>query len=265
MDIKILVATHKPYWMPEDKVYVPIHMGSEGKTDIGFIGDNTGENISNKNANYCELTGLYWAWKNLQADYIGLCHYRRYFANKHHGNSLASKQKAILSKKDYEALLKDYECILPGKRNYYIETVRSQYEHAHNKKDLDESERIIRDLYPEYIPAFFTVMDSKKLYIFNMFVMSRDCFNAYCQWLFNILFELEKRIDISTYNKTEARVFGYLSERLFNVWLEKNRLKYKELNVVFMEKENWLIKGGKFLKRKFMRTNNVFDKKEKGE
>ena len=120
MDIKILVATHKPYWMPEDKVYVPIHMGSEGKTDIGFIGDNTGENISNKNANYCELTGLYWAWKNLQADYIGLCHYRRYFANKHHGNSLASKQKAILSKKDYEALLKDYECILPGKRNYYI-------------------------------------------------------------------------------------------------------------------------------------------------
>jgi len=261
MDIKILVATHKPYWMPEDKVYFPIHVGSEGKTGIGFIGDNTGDNISNKNANYCELTGLYWAWKNMHADYIGLCHYRRYFAHKHHGNSIESKQKAILSKTDYEVLLQDYDCILPEKRNYYIETVRSQYEHAHSKRDLDEIERIISELYPEYIPAFHTVMNSKKLYIFNMFVMSSDHFNTYCKWLFNILFELEKRIDISTYNKTDARVFGYLSERLFNVWLGHNRLKHKELNVVFMEKQNWIIKGGNFLKRKFMKKNSGFDKR----
>lgn len=265
MDIKILVAAHKPYWMPDDNVYVPIQVGREGKTDIGFIGDNTGDNISKKNANYCELTGLYWAWKNLQADYIGLCHYRRYFAHKYYGNSLASKQKAILSKEDYEVLLQEYDCILPRKRNYYIETVRSQYEHAHNKRDLDEIERIIRELYPAYAPAFHTVMDSKKLHIFNMFVMRRDCFDDYCQWLFTILFELEKRIDISTYDKTEARVFGYLSERLFNVWLEQNRLKCKELDVVFMEKQNWMIKGGKFLKRKFMRRNTDFDKKQKGE
>ena len=78
MDIKILVATHKAYWMPEDDVYMPVHVGREGKQDLGFNGDNTGDNISLKNANYCELTGLYWAWKNLQCDYIGLCHYRRF-------------------------------------------------------------------------------------------------------------------------------------------------------------------------------------------
>jgi hypothetical protein len=261
MNIKILVATHKPYWMPEDNVYLPIHVGKNGKTDIGFVGDDTGDNISNKNINYCELTGLYWAWKNLHADYIGLCHYRRYFAHKYHGNSLESKQKAILSKTDYEVLLQDCDCILPEKRNYYIETVRSQYEHAHSKRDLDEIERIIRELYPKYIPAFHTVMDSKKLHIFNMFVMSREYFNAYCQWLFDILFGLEKRIDISTYNKTEARVFGYLSERLFDVWLEQNRLKYKELNVVFMEKQNWIIKVMKFLQRKFIRKNTGFAKR----
>ena len=79
MDIKILVATHKAYWMPEDDVYLPLHVGREGKRDLGFVGDNTGDNISLKNPNFCELTGLYWAWKNLQCDYIGLCHYRRYF------------------------------------------------------------------------------------------------------------------------------------------------------------------------------------------
>ena len=71
MDIKILVAAHKKYWMPDDDVYLPIHVGREGKEDLGYLGDNTGDNISSKNANYCELTGLYWAWKNLKCDYIG--------------------------------------------------------------------------------------------------------------------------------------------------------------------------------------------------
>lgn len=66
VNIKILVATHKQYWMPEDSVYMPIHVGREGKADIGYTGDHTGDNISLKNANYCELTGLYWAWKILK-------------------------------------------------------------------------------------------------------------------------------------------------------------------------------------------------------
>ena len=89
MNIKIIVATHKKYWMPSDPVYFPIHVGAEGKKDpmghpldLGYIKDNTGENISDKNKNYCELTGLYWAWKNLNADYIGLAHYRRHFTVK---------------------------------------------------------------------------------------------------------------------------------------------------------------------------------------
>ena len=60
MDIKILVATHKEYWMPEDEVYLPIHVGRENKAGLGYLGDNTGNNISAKNSNYCELTGLYW-------------------------------------------------------------------------------------------------------------------------------------------------------------------------------------------------------------
>lgn len=250
MDIKILVATHKAYWMPEDDVYLPLHVGREGKQDLSFNGDNTGDNISLKNANYCELTGLYWAWKNLQCDYIGLCHYRRYFANSHHGSDLDAKKAAIFHKADYEKLLQSYDVILPKKRNYYIETVRSQYEHAHNKRDLDEVERIIAERYPEYSDAFAKVMGRTKLHILNMFAMKKELFDEYCAWLFDILFELEKRIDISNYNQYEARVFGFLSERLFNVWLEKKQLKVAEANVVFLEKINWLDKGWKFLMRK---------------
>ena len=251
MDIKILVATHKKYWMPEDTVYMPIHVGRENKDDLGYVGDNTGDNISVKNPNYCELTGLYWAWKNLDCEYIGLCHYRRYFSFKVKGNNLKDKQNAILEQKDYEKLLQEYDVILPNKRNYYIETVRSQYEHAHNKQDLLEVENIVKEKYPTYSDAFTKVMNSRKLYIYNMFVMKKDLFNEYCKWLFDILFTLETRIDISNYDQYNARVFGFLSERLFNVWLEKQNLKAKTVNVVFLEKINWLKKGKAFLKRKF--------------
>lgn len=253
MDIKILVATHKKYWMPEDDVYLPIHVGRAGKADLGYVGDNTGDNISSKNTNYCELTGLYWAWKNLKCDYIGLCHYRRYFAHTVSGSDMEKKKLAILQRTDYEKLLKQYDVILPKQRNYFIETVRSQYEHAHNKNDLEVAEKIIKELYPEYSKAFIKVMGRTKLHIFNMFVMKKEKFDEYCQWLFTILFELEKRIDIRRYDEYEARVFGFLSERLFNVWLEKQQLKVIEINVIFLESINWINKGVKFFWRKIGR------------
>lgn len=252
MDIKILIATHKKYWMPSDEVYMPIHVGREGKDNLGYVGDNTGENISIKNPNYCELTGLYWAWKNLDCEYIGLCHYRRYFAHKSKSSKLEDKKQAIFTRDDYERLLQQYDVILPKKRNYFIETVRSQYEHAHNKRDLDEIEKIIKMQYPSYIEAFEKVMNSRKLHIYNMFVMNKALFDEYCTWLFDILFTLEKRIDITNYDKYNARVFGFLSERLFNIWLEKKQLKIKTVNVVFLEKINWVKKGKDFLKHKFL-------------
>lgn len=251
MDIKILVATHKAYWMPKDDVYMPLHVGREGKPNLGFIGDNTGENISLKNANYCELTGLYWAWKNLQCDYIGLCHYRRYFCAAKHGSDFVSKTKAVFQRADYEKLLSQYDVILPKKRNYYIETVRSQYEHAHNKRDLDEVEEILCEQYPEDVSSFKSVMSRRKLHILNMFVMNKGLFDEYCQWLFEILFELEKTIDISQYNEYQARVYGFLGERLFNVWLEKKQLKIKEVDVVNLEPVNWVKKIRDFVKRKY--------------
>jgi len=164
---------------------------------------------------------------------------------------MEKKKLAILQRTDYEKLLKQYDVILPKQRNYFIETVRSQYEHAHNKNDLALTEQIVAELYPEYSEAFCKVMGGTKLHIFNMFVMKKEKFDEYCQWLFTILFELEKRIDISSYSQYEARVFGFLSERLLNVWLEKQKLKVKGIDVVFLEKIDWFDKGMKFLKRKF--------------
>lgn len=237
--------------MPDDDVYMPIHVGREGKQDLGFLGDNTGDNISIKNPNYCELTGLYWAWKNLQCDYIGLCHYRRYFCVAKHGSDFSSKIKAIFHRADYERLLQQYDVILPKKRNYYIETVRSQYEHAHNKRDLDEVKKNISELHPEYLDAFNSVMNRRKLHILNMFVMKKGLYDEYCDWLFGILFELEKRIDISQYNAYQSRIFGFLGERLFNVWLEKKQLKVKEVDVVNLEPIQWITKICRFIRRKF--------------
>lgn len=253
-DIKILVATHKPYRMPEDDMYLPVHVGAEGKVDsegipldLGYTKDNTGANISSKNANYCELTGLYWAWKNLDADYIGLAHYRRHFIMNH------SKDKwdRVVDRAFVEAKLNESDIILPKPRNYFIETNYSQYVHAHHKEDLDTTRCIICEKYPSYISAYDKLMKSTKGHRFNMFIMKRDYFDEYMSWMFDILFELENRLDISDYSDNDKRVFGFVSERLLDVWINTNQYKYIELPVQYMEKQNWFVKGGSFLKRKF--------------
>lgn len=247
MDIKILVVTHKPYWMPEDKIYLPIQVGFG--EELGFQRDNTGDNIADKNKNYCELTALYWAWKNLNADYIGLAHYRRHFSlNKKHVKHLAP-----VTEGDVALLLEKYEVLLPKKRHYYIETTYSQYIHAHHKEDLDTAETIIKEKYPDYLQAFNEVMGKTSGHRFNMFIMKKEVFDDYCKWLFSILFELESRLDISNYSSNDARVFGFVGERLLDVWMVKNKVGYKDIPYVFMEKQNWVKKGFAFLKRKVKR------------
>lgn len=247
-DIKIIIATHKSYQMPKDSMYLPIHVGAEGKADLGYLKDNSGDNISEKNANYCELTGLYWAWKNLDADYIGLAHYRRHFCLK---SSKGDKWQKILTKEQLEPLLQKHDIILPNPRNYFIETNYDQYVHAHHAEDLDTTRQILQERYPDYLPIYDDYMKRTIGHRFNMFIMKKEIFDAYCSWLFEILFELEKRLDISDYSKNDARVFGFVSERLIDVWIENNKLSYLEMPVEFMEKENWLKKGSAFLKRKF--------------
>ena len=248
MNVKVLVAAHKAYWMPEDEVYLPLQVGAEEKElDLGFAKDNTGDNISAKNKSYCELTGLYWAWKNLDEDYIGLVHYRRYFSNRH---ILQSKKARILSGEALRKELQKCDVLLPKPRHYWIETNYSQYAHAHHAIDLDTTRAILAERRPDYLPAFDASMERTVGHRFNMFVMRRDLLDAYCTWLFDVLFDLEKRLDISAYSDYDARVFGFVAERLLDVWIETNHIPYTELPVLNMENQHWIRKGTRFVLRK---------------
>lgn len=261
MSLIIVVATHKNYQMPQDKIYLPVHAGrrinpppQEHRSDKSLtylqdcLGDNTGDNISEKNPGYCELTSLYWAWKNLNPDYLGLVHYRRHFKC----DMGYDQWSSIIGKSQLEVILEKTPVILPRKRNYYIETTYSQYVHAHNRQDLDKTLEIITEEYPEYIPAWHKVMNSTKGHRFNMFVMHRDILNSYLEWLFDILFKLESVLDISDYTENDQRVFGFVAERLLDVWLETNSISYTELPVINMEGQNWPKKIFNFLKRKLV-------------
>ena len=238
-DVIIVVASHKPYWMPEDPMYLPIQVGASGKDSLGFQRDDEGENISDRNSNYCELTGLFWAWKNTSSDYLGLAHYRRHFG-----------RRAVMSREQVSRLLDKCDVLLPKPRHYWIETNYSQYAHAHHQADLDVTRSIISELYPDFISSFDLCMKRTWGHKFNMFIMKRDLVDSYCSWLFSILFELERRLDISSYSSNDKRVFGFVAERLLDVWIEKKRIPYREIPYRFLEKQNWLVKGMNFIRRK---------------
>lgn len=249
-NIKIVVATHKPYWMPRDDTYIPLEVGASMRRDhTGYLRDNIGANISCKNDTYCELTGLYWAWKNLHADYKGIVHYRRHFVSGF-PRRIASKRSAILRQEDYEKIFARSDILLPRKRHYYIETNASHYIHAHHKKDLATLENVIREHAPDYLPCFQAQMHRTSAHMFNMMVMRADLFDQYAEWLFAILGEVERCTDLTGYTTYERRVYGFLSELLPDVWIERHGYPYQEAEVAFMEHQNWLKKGTKFLMRK---------------
>lgn len=256
MNIKIGVATHKIYKMPDESMYLPIHSGAEiNPNNLGYQKDNIGHNISEKNLTYSELTGLYWLWKNDNSEYKGLSHYRRHFSNKKRVNIFSKGNfEDILTEDNLKKIINEHNIILPNKRKYYIETIESHYIHTHYEQDLDVTRKIIKEIYPDYEQAYEKVLKSKSAHMFNMFIMKDEYFNEYCEWLFTILFELEKRLDISEYSPFHQRVFGRISEILLDVWIIKNQLNYTEIPVMFMENQNWLNKIMKFAKAKFIKV-----------
>ncbi|MBP3206816.1 MAG: DUF4422 domain-containing protein [Campylobacter sp.] len=254
-NIKIIIATHKKYFMPNDKIYIPVHVGSKDKESMGYQRDDDGENISEKNPYFCELTGLYWAWKNLKADFVGLIHYRRFFSTKGFFDRKQPLENLYLSEKEAQNLLQNYDIIVPKKRKYYIETLYSHYANTMHKEHLDETRKIISEICSQYTDSFDSVMKQTSGYMFNMFVMPKNLVDEYCGWLFPILFELEKRISPENYSSFHARFYGRVSEILFNVWLKwyqiQKPLKIKELPFIYGEKINWFKKGSAFLMAKF--------------
>lgn len=216
MKVKIYTMTHKKFQEPEDGIYVPLHVGRAGADDLGYLGDDSGDSISRWNNYYGELTGVYWVWKNDEdADIIGVCHYRRFFLN---------EQRKLMTQQEYEGILKDYDIIVSNEvkadTNYL-----DYFGEAHNAKDLLTVGEVMAEKYPDYAPYFQSAMEGNAYYYGNLLVMPRKLFRDYAEWLFDILFEVEKRIDVDSYDLYNQRVFGFLSEQMVKIWAEKNQLK----------------------------------------
>lgn len=254
-DIKIMIAAHKKYQMPEESMYLPVQVGAMGKEDLGYQRDDQGTHISHKNASFCELTGLYWAWKNLDSEYVGLAHYRRHFKGKSRGKSPFDK---VITQSEVDKLLEHTDILVTKRRNYYIETIYQHYAHTLYIETLDEAKKVLAEKYPDYIPTFERCMRRTHMHAFNMFIMKRDKLDEYCNWLFDILFELEDRLKDRKYNAFHARYPGRVSELLLDVWMAKNGYHYQEVPFIYMEKVNFFAKVTGFLKSKFF--NQKYEK-----
>lgn len=223
MSIRIFTFTHKKFEVPPDKMYQPLQVGRFGKEDLGYWRDDTGEHISNLNCYYSELTGFYWIWKNYHKDdYIGTCHYRRYLLNRF---------DKIFTRKEYEELLKEYDMVTTLRvqlNNSYYDGFAAN----HNIHALDVTGEVIKEKYPEYYKDFIRLVHSNETYFGNILVTSHALFDAYCEWLFSIFFEVQNRINLETgeddYHK---RVFGFISEFLLLVFVTTRKLNVYECKV----------------------------------
>lgn len=245
--MKVIIALHKAYDVLQDETYLPVFVGSQ--SNPGYQSDAQGDSISQKNSLYCELTALYWAWKNLPADALGLVHYRRYLGSPARCLPWIKPKDRIATGEELEACLEKAPIILPKKRNYIIESRENQYIHAHGRAGMDVLRAVLARRSPEYLPALNRSMKRTSGHCLNIFVMRRDLFDAYCTWLFDTLFEMEREMRSTMPQEIKPRLFGFLSERMLDCWIETNGYAYQELPIVNMERVNWLKKGLSFLQR----------------
>lgn len=193
------------------KYEYPILAGA-ALTDKVFYGarDDVGDNISEKNKQYCELTALYWIWKNDNSDYVGMCHYRRRF-------QLSELEAERLVTSDIDVVL-----TVPIVN---FNTVRGQYETDHDIRDWNIMLEAIENLYPEYLSTANLIQYGNYYYAYNMFIARKSVVNSYCKWLFDILEYCEKRIaeKADIYQKRYA---GFLAERLLTIYFTYNK-QYK--------------------------------------
>lgn len=256
-DIKIFTSYHKECELFSSEYVYPIQVGTDinGIIYPDMLHDNTGENISSKNGMYCELTAQYWAWKNATADYYGFMHYRRYFVfnsayleEDPYGNVLFPRlntdalDRIKLNDSAIERVVQRYDVICTEPQELEkLNQGKTVWEHYinsphHRIKDFEIVLNIIDELYPDYTNAAQKYIRSSKGYFCNMYILKKEIFEAYSEWLFGILAEHEKRVDFSDYDVDEYRVSGFLAERLWGIyitWLLENR---KDLRVKFIQR-----------------------------
>lgn len=238
-EIEIFVATHKIASKYGDGCYHMIHVGAETSTiEIPeTIKDNgASDNISSKNNIYCELTGLYYIWKNVKdVKYVGLCHYRRLPALK----KIFQNDPEILSEKELVTILNSYDLILPRKtkkngviNGYFTEGDSAINEYRPYKLMLP----VVQELYPEYVDDFKKEFHTRTMSFGNIMICDKSLFDEYCKWLFDILFKLEENINMSG-DRVLPRELGFYSEWLLNIWMKHKRLKVKYVPLFLPERK----------------------------
>jgi len=257
INLKILVVCHKDCHVPLNGAVCSAQAGAAKGHIAGMtFYDDCGDNISDKNGRYGELTVQYWAWKNLKADYFGFFHYRRYLSFQITNDKRQGTNKEIIKvpcfcrnfTNDFgldESSLNDFiagcDAVVP--MPLPVKSVYAQYKRSfgHSARDLDFCLRYIKNNYPGYTEAAAEYMRSKRSYLWNCFVMKEELFSDYCEWLFPILDAFDGQKNYDDCSPYERRAVGFLAERLFGVYLTHLKkqipdLKIKETQAVFIQR-----------------------------
>lgn len=225
-DFKMYVVTHKI--LPPEHIntfpdkYTIINAGAAIHGDLGYLRDDTGDNISNLNPYINEVTAFYWVWKNTSHSVVGFCHYRRFFQLKPNETFLTETQ-ALQLLEDYDVLIRP---ISLNRGTFY----RRENEN-HRVVKLITRKNLLR-VHPDYIDDFDYRMNSAVTHFNNSFVMRKNVFDAYCEWLFSFIPDSLKEISKEIPLPRLGRTLGYYCEAMFIVWLRKNHLRVKEIRYI---------------------------------
>ena len=228
--IEVYEVFHKEYPINQNEVVIPIHAGRALKHDYGMplldkmIGDDTGDNISNLNDRYAELTATYWVWKNSKADYVGIIHYRRSFIIQPDGLRSFEKHKPCFSylcevgmtAVNLHQLMQKYDVIMPATAHLPM-TFLEFYNMSHVPNDLQVAVQYIREKYPEMRRTVDYVLYGHQFNSRNMFIMRKDILDKYASWLFDVLFHIDSKL--SREEDYQSRAPGFLAERLWTIWI----------------------------------------------
>lgn len=225
--VKIYVATHKPGVVRHDDVYTPIHVGraiSKYKDEMAdMIGDDTGDNISEKNSSYSEMTAHYWIWKNVHdVEFVGLCHYRRLF-----GIDITSE--------NIEQIMRGYDVMMVNP-DYQIDSVYSCFVKFIGGENMTIASQVIKKLCPEYYEGLIRLGDDVKYHPYNMLICKKEIYDRYAEWIFPILMECERYIKPSPYSNAN-RVIGYIAEMITQLYFIHNHLKIKSVPYIAIQED----------------------------
>lgn len=260
--VNLFMVYHKPSTLYKGDIVTPIHAGrdvaftaaKDGSITVddfkwlekNMIGDNTADNISTKNRFYNEMTVTYWIWKNCKSPIVGLMHYRRIFDFREFGKSkdyTDVMRKYCVDSKIIKKLLNEYDMILPKKLDFGEESLYQQYAKHCYVSDLELAMDIVKEKYPEMSKYVDKLKTNHSGHFWNMFIMKKEIFNNYAEFMFDILFELSKRIpQRSNRNLYQQRIEAFLAERIANIYfsyvIEEKGLWIKEVPVTMLQPEN---------------------------